>query len=150
MSTDRPAEPLDDALLRAFGDELVRLGRRRVFNPEGAILELSAFRLLWLVVEHGPRSMREIEEGLQLEQSTVSRQVNAAVKHGLVRRTTAPDQHHRLVEATDEGRRAYEHDSELRAVAYRTALTELGARHVEELVASLRAFNDVFDDALEQ
>ena len=150
MSTDGPAEPLDDALLRAFGDELVRLNRRRVFNPDGALLELSAFRLLWFVVEHGPRSMREIEDGLQLEQSTVSRQVNAALRHGLIRRTPSADQHHRLIEATEEGRRSYEHDSGLRALAYRTALTELGARHVEELVTSLRAFNDVFDRTQER
>ena len=59
-------------------------GRRAV---EGrARLGTADLRLIWLLVEDGPRTMREISEELGLEQSTVNRQVNSALKAGYLER----------------------------------------------------------------
>ena len=69
-------------------DELQRLNRRKANTFAGAILEASAFNILWRLWE-GPRTLRELSVELELEQSTVNRQVNAAIKawlHRAIRR----------------------------------------------------------------
>ena len=66
-------------------DELQRLNRRKANTFAGAILEASAFNILWRLWE-GPRTLRELSVELELEQSTVNRQVNAAIKHGYIER----------------------------------------------------------------
>ena len=40
-------------------------------------------RLLWLLTSQGPQTMRQVAEALGLEQSTVNRQVHAALARGL-------------------------------------------------------------------
>ena len=137
----------DDRTLRALGDELMRLTRRRATTYPGSILDPSAFRLLWLLTEGPPRTLRELAEELQLDQSTVNRQVNAAINHGLVERYAVADSASRLVRPTDAGRAAYLHDGKLRAEVYTSVLDELGAERAGALVAELREFNDALDRA---
>ena len=81
---------MDEALLRALGDEVLRLSGRRMATLPGSRLDSSAFRILWRLEECGPLTLREIAEQLQLEQSTINRQVNSAIKHGLVERVPSP------------------------------------------------------------
>lgn len=138
-------EQLDDELVRSMGEELLRISRRRVQAPEGVQLDLSAFRILWLLAQRGPSTHREIGEELQLEQSTVSRQVKAAVEHGLVEREEI-DGAQRL-RATEQGLEAYRVDRQVRAAAFRTALAELGPTRVEQLHHDLKAFNDALERA---
>jgi DNA-binding MarR family transcriptional regulator len=137
----------DDRVLRELGDELMRLSRRRSQSYPGSRLDTSAFRLLWLLSEGAPRTLRELADELQLEQSTVSRQVNAAIKHGLVERYAVPDSPSRPLRATEAGRAAYVHDAALRAEVYQSVLDELGSRRAERLVAELRELNDGLDRA---
>jgi DNA-binding MarR family transcriptional regulator len=136
---------LDDELVRAVGEELLRISRRRVQAPEGVQLDLSAFRILWLLVQRGPSTHREIGEELQLEQSTVSRQVKAAAAHGLVEREEV-DGTQRL-RATEQGLEAYRVDRQVRAAAFRAALAELGPSRVQRLLQDLTAFNDALERA---
>ncbi|KHL17116.1 UNVERIFIED_CONTAM: hypothetical protein LK11_13760 [Mumia flava] len=138
---------MDDDLLRAFGDEVMRISRRRVSVPAGSVLDPSAYRILWSLVDHGPLGLGELGEELQLEQSTVSRQVKAAVRHGLVERVITEGTRQRVVRATAAGEEAYWHDARLRGERFRQALGELGAEHVRVLAADLRAFNDALDRA---
>ena len=49
-------------------------------------------RLLWMFSDGRPRTLREIAEELGLEQSTVNRQANAALKAGLLDRSRQPGQ----------------------------------------------------------
>ena len=140
----------DDRLLRELGDELMRLSRRRAQTYPGSRLDTSAFRLLWLLTEGPPRTLRELADELQLDQSTVNRQVNAAIKHGLVERYAVPDSPSRLLRPTEAGRAAYVHDGTLRASLYRAVLDELGADRAEALVAELRELNDGLDRAHSQ
>lgn len=138
---------LDDDLVRGVGDELLRISRRRVVSPPGSTLDLSAFRILWLLVEHGPRTLSEIGDDLQLEQSTVSRQVSSAGKRGLVERVSRPDSPHQVVQATSAGREAYEVDGAVRSRRFRAALHAMGPERVRRLRSDLAAFNDAIDAA---
>jgi len=134
-------------VLRELGDELMRLARRRSQVYPGSVLDTSAFRLLWLLTEGPPRTLRELADELQLEQSTVSRQVNAAIGHGLVERYAVPGSPSRLLRPTEAGRAAYVRDGALRAEVYNAVLDELGPERAEALVAELRELNDGLDRA---
>ena len=142
------ADAIDDALLRALGDELIRLNRRRMTTYAGARLDNSAFKILWLLVETGPMTLKEIAEHLLLDQSTINRQVNAAIDRGLAERIAREDHPARLVRASAAGEADYRHDAELRAAVWRQALAELGAGHAAGVVADLKRLNDAFDRAM--
>ena len=140
----------DDRVLRELGDELMRLSRRRAQNYPGSQLDTSAFRLLWLLTEGASRTLRELADELQLDLSTVNRQVNAAIKHGLVERYAVPGSPSRLLRPTGAGTAAYVHDAALRAEVYQAVLDELGADRSGALVAELRELNDGLDRAHSQ
>jgi len=137
----------DDRLLRELGDELMRLSRRRAQTYPGSRLDTSAFRLLWLLTEGPPRTLRELADELQLDLSTVNRQVNTAIKHGLVERYAVADSTSRLLRPTEAGRAAYVHDAAPRAEVYDAVLDELGTERAGALVAELRELNDGLDRA---
>jgi DNA-binding MarR family transcriptional regulator len=138
---------MDDRVLRELGDELMRLTRRRTQAYPGSRLDTSAFRLLWLLTEGQPRTQRELADELQLDPSTVTRQVSAAISHGLVERFAEPGASARLLRPTEAGRAAYLQDAELRAKVYQDVLDELGASRSAALVAELRELNDGLDRA---
>ena len=138
---------MDDRVLRELGDELMRLTRRRTQAYPGSQLDTSAFRLLWLLTEGPPRTQRELADELQLDPSTVTRQVSAAISHGLVERYAEPGSAARLLRPTEAGRTAYVQDAELRAEVYQAVLDELGASRASALVAELRELNDGLDRA---
>lgn len=135
----------EDDLLPGLGAELLRVGRLRAASYPGSQLENSAFRILWLLVERGPSTQRDLAEELQLERSTVTRQVAAVMDRGLVERHDTPGRGGRLLRPTDAGERAFRHDGELRAARLTAALGELGPERSARMVADLRAFNDAFD-----
>jgi DNA-binding MarR family transcriptional regulator len=137
----------DDSVLRELGDELMRLTRRRTQVYPGSHLDSSAFRLLWLLTEGRARTQRELADELQLDPSTVTRQLGAAISHGLVERYAHPGGTGRLLRPTEAGRTAYVHDGALRARVYDSVLEELGADRAAALVAELREFNDALDRA---
>lgn len=133
------------SLLGDLGDELLRFGRRRYTHVEGTELDTSAFRLLWVLSDERPRTLRELAEELDLELSTINRQVNAAVRAGLLERFSVPDSTSKPVRRTPEGRRLYEHDSAVHADLLRSVLAEMGADPARELISGLRAFNDAYE-----
>jgi DNA-binding MarR family transcriptional regulator len=137
-----------DPLLRALGDEILRVTRRRATTYPGSVLSNSAFRILWVLAETGPRTVGELADELQLEQSTVSRQVASAVRQGHLDRFAAEPRV--LLRPTAEGGEAYRHDAEVRAAVYRAALAGLGEARGHRLVEDLEAFNDGLDRALER
>lgn len=144
---DGVADGIDEALLRAFGTEVMRASRRRSVAPPGSRLESSAFRILWLLVEAGPRSLQELAHDLQLERSTVNRQVNAALRHGLVERFVVPGRAGRHLRPTPAGLEDYQHDAALRGEVFAEVLGELGATRSRRLLEDLHAFNDAYDRA---
>ncbi|GAA1798740.1 hypothetical protein GCM10009795_050270 [Nocardioides hankookensis] len=131
--------------LSELADELMRVSRRRHTNVDGTELDMSAFKVLWVLSDDRPRTLRELADDLDLELSTINRQVNAAIRAGLLERFAVPGSPSRPVRPTREGRRLYEHDSAIHADLYRSVLAEMGADSVRELTQGLRAFNDAYE-----
>ena len=142
-----------------LGHQLLRLQRRRAATPPGTTLEVSAFRILWVMDHAGPCTLRELADQLDLEQSTVNRQVHAALDAGWLEERPGPSEgagpasrsRARHFGPTRAGRAAYEHDGRLRAGRYLAALEALGPDRSARLLADLTAFNDAWDawDALD-
>lgn len=132
----------------ALGGELLRLQRRRTTVYDGTVLDNSAFRLLWLLSDGEPRTLRRLAECLDLEQSTVNRQVNAALAAGYLERFASAGSPGKLVRPSTAGEQAFEHDGRIRAELISRALGELGGARAGRLIADLHAFNDAWDRVL--
>jgi DNA-binding MarR family transcriptional regulator len=105
--TEDPEEAVD--ALQAQMAELWRHGRARMRELARQVhpdLDPASYPLLTLLVLHGPQRISELGSRLELDKSTVSRQVAAAVRLGLVERVPDPsDARARLVDLTPDGRR---------------------------------------------
>ncbi|WP_139982627.1 MarR family winged helix-turn-helix transcriptional regulator [Nocardioides litoris] len=145
-----PADDPDDPLAQvtALGDQLLRLQRRRRHVYDGTVLENSAFRLLWVLADGEPRTLRRLATDLDLEQSTVNRQVNAAIAAGWLERFEVEGSASRLVRPTAAGTDAFRHDGLVRATAIRAALDALGPERAAVLVDLLGELNDAWDAAV--
>ncbi len=117
---------------------------RRVAEQRGPVRPAEG-RLLWLLSDGRARTLGEIAEDLNLEQSTVNRQVNGALKAGLVERTRDGGRAWRFA-ATSQG-----------AATFETALTEhltlhdgalAAVRDPETFLAELALFVDAYGAAL--
>jgi DNA-binding MarR family transcriptional regulator len=140
---------VSDETLAALRHELMRLGRRRETSQTATGVDASAFKILWVVVEHGPHTLRGLAERLQLEQSTINRQVHAAEGHGLVERREGPAASGMLVHATEAGEAAYAAESQARTEGLRDIVVTLGEEAIARLATGLADFNDAIDDAIE-
>lgn len=138
-----------DETLAALRHELMRLSRRRDSSGCATGLDVSAFRILWVAVEHGPHTLRGLAERLQLEQSTINRQVHAAEGHGLVERREDPAATGLLVHVTPAGEAAYAAESRARAEGLREVVDLMDEAEVVGLAAGLAGFNDAVDAAIE-
>ena len=118
--------PADLSADRRVASLVGRLEVHRRLAEDRSALNQSEGRLLWFLSDGGPRTLREIAEGLNLEQSTVNRQVNAALAAGHLRRFIEPGRSARLVEPTEEGLVVYEAASERALGAYADGLAALG------------------------
>ena len=127
-----------------LGDQVARLiveadNLKRVWD-QGYQLCLADRRLLWLLIDGQPRTLREISECLGLEQSTVNRQVNSALASGLLRRYREHGKSASVIVATDEGRDSYKMDSIRGRDAYSKAMSDLGEADSAHFVALLERF----------
>ena len=113
-------------LLVRFDTQRRTISHRLRMNPAEA-------RLLWLLSVDSPRTLRDVGEALELEQSTVNRQVNASIRSGLIQRHRGPDGRAFLVEPTPEGAAAFDADMRDLLGGYGEALRELGDRADEFL-----------------
>jgi len=89
-------------------------------------LGVSEMRLLWILQQADEWTLRDISEHLGLEQSTVNRQVNAAVTAGLVTKQRGHDQPTYLFRASDEGTLRFEACAGKVLERYQAALDSLG------------------------
>lgn len=113
-----------------------------------ATLGTADMRMLWLLADGEARTLRQIAHDLNLEQSTVNRQVNAAVTAGIVERAREGGSGPYLFTATAQGRREFERNLDASQTAYRQALASLddeGPRFLE----LMRRFVDTYHHAVE-
>lgn len=143
------SESVTDDTLRRLSDELIRIRRRREVGDPAMILDGSAFKILWLLVDHGPHTLRALADHLQLEQSTINRQVKVVLARGLAQRHSEPGSAGKLITATPAGERAYRHDADLRHEGLRSVVDGLGERSMADLAVGLAALNDAIDQAIE-
>ncbi|MBT0993562.1 MarR family winged helix-turn-helix transcriptional regulator [Cellulomonas sp. DKR-3] len=126
-----------------------RLERQRRTWEARSTLGTAELRLLWLLTEGEPRTLREIAERLHLEQSTVNRQVNAAVKAGHVRKSRAPGSAF-LFEPTPAGRAQLEEDTAYALGQFRVVLDRLGPDDAAHLLELLGRFVDLYGEAVDE
>jgi DNA-binding MarR family transcriptional regulator len=124
VTSPQPDTPL--ARDRRVAAALTRLDVHRRYAEHHSPLGVADGRLLWLLSDGRPRTLREIGDALRLEQSTVNRQVNAALHAGLVRRIAEPGRSARLLEPTPAGLEAFEAATAKALGAYAVGLGALG------------------------
>lgn len=120
-------------------------GRRAVESY--ARLGQADLRLLWLLASEGPQTMKEISSALHLEQSTVNRQVNAALAAGLVERVARPGSAARVVRVTAEGEQAFAADLRMSTEVLEAALASVPAAERDAFAAHLAAFAAAYREA---
>lgn len=140
--------PWPSPLYRDLAEEFLRMARRRSHVDPDSILEVSAFSLLWILSDGRPRTLRQLTDAMQLEQSTVNRQVNAAIKHGYLERFDVAGSISKQVRPTRAGLDAFEHDGLLRARRLERVLSDMGPGSPAALFRQLHAFNNAYDRTL--
>ncbi|WP_010539819.1 MarR family winged helix-turn-helix transcriptional regulator [Dietzia alimentaria] len=135
-------------LERRLASTLTRLDKERRALEGFQRLGTADLRLLWLFADGRARTLRDVAGELGLEQSTVNRQVNAAVGAGLLERTRRPGGTAYDINRTADGRRTYDEVSRFSMGVYATALDAMGDDAAEELVVLLQDFLGHFQSAL--
>lgn len=112
-----------------------KLDRYRRDHEQAMSLGTADLRILWLFSDNVPRTLKEVAHELGLEQSTVNRQVNAAVSEGLLERNREPGASAYRFVRTAAGRDAFEADLAISLGGYENALEAMGE---EDATAFLR------------
>ncbi|WP_448852849.1 MarR family winged helix-turn-helix transcriptional regulator [Corynebacterium sp. 335C] len=105
-------------------------------------------RLLWLLRDGRPRTMRDIADALGREQSTVNRQVNGAVQSGLLGRGEEEGRRAHVFTPTPEGTEVFAENLRISLGANEAALDALGER-AGEFLDLFGRFTDAFEAAAE-
>ncbi|KXO96347.1 MarR family winged helix-turn-helix transcriptional regulator [Tsukamurella pseudospumae] len=132
---------MDDAA-RRLEREINALGQHMRARPRSMELHLdrSAYHVLLLLDYTGPRTLKEIATELELEQSTVNRQVNKAIEHGLLEADGAVSGPKRI-RPTAAGQAAYLRDREIKLRGIGEILGDLDEADREALIGGLTALN---------
>lgn len=102
--------------------------------------------VLFHLVSTGPLRASALAESVHADPSTVSRQVGALVKDGLIRRQADPeDGRASLLAATDQGLALYSRHIERRDGHYRAMLANWSARDVQRFADLLARFTTDFE-----
>lgn len=146
MSTTNRRRGAESDAARTIAGHFAAFDRhRRVLGQRSTALGTADLRLLWLLTDREPRTLRQISEALGLEQSTVNRQVNAAITADLVTRsrdgTTGPY----LFTISGRGTEEFEHHLDVTLNAYRDALDALGPRSAD-FIALMGEFLEAYGE----
>ncbi|ATG53098.1 MarR family transcriptional regulator [Brachybacterium vulturis] len=140
--------PGEDAAAREPRREVARLlsllDRHRRLHRQERNLGDADLRILWLFADGSTRTLREIADALHLEQSTVNRQVNAAVTEGLLERTRGHGGQAYRFQRTATGYRLFEADVAASLAGYDEALAALGAADAATFVDLLGHFTEAY------
>jgi DNA-binding MarR family transcriptional regulator len=107
-------------------------------------LDVTGYPLVSAIGWRGAMRPSEIAAVLQLDKSTVSRQIDAAAKLGLVERVPDPDDARAVtVRLTDAAQERMDELKDARAERWRAALAEWAPGDITELTRLLRQLNQV-------
>lgn len=119
---------------RRIASILSRLDSQRHIQESRMRLGTADLRLLWLLADGQSRTLKEISTELRLEQSTVNRQVNAALGSGLVVRRRRQGEGAYEFERTESGRHIFEEDTGRTLGVYAAALDRMGPDRCESFL----------------
>ncbi|MGC3020809.1 MULTISPECIES: MarR family winged helix-turn-helix transcriptional regulator [unclassified Brevibacterium] len=132
---------------RRMGVLVTRLERIRRMQTNQMDLGTADLRILWLFADGRSRTLKEISEDLSLEQSTVNRQINAAINEGLLQRSREAGSAARRISPTVQGVTAFERDVEKSRAALQVGLDALGD-DAEDFLGSFTRLLDAYEDAV--
>jgi DNA-binding MarR family transcriptional regulator len=128
---------------------LMRLGeatRRATDMKPHRALDRAAYVILRRLQQDGPQNVSSIAAALNLDGSTVTRQVTALQKDGLIERRRDPtDGRGIVIEATDLGLRQVDSVREARRALYATVLADYNEQEQHDLAAALEKFTAALD-----
>jgi DNA-binding MarR family transcriptional regulator len=128
---------------------LMRLGeatRRSTEVKPHRALDRAAYVILRRLQQDGPQNVSVLAAALNLDGSTVTRQVTALQKDGLIERRRDPrDGRGTVIEATALGLQQVEAVREARRSLYGTVLRDYSGAEREELAATLERFTAALD-----
>ncbi len=129
---------------RALEAELTRLVRRsHSYRTPGPTLERGSYAVLDLLVERGPVRASDLAPALDLDLSTVSRQVSGLIEAGLVLREADPrDGRAHLLVPSAQGRVLLHRVREQRRNAVREVVHGWEPAEVRSFAGMLARFND--------
>lgn len=144
MSRDDATEAHDPAA-RAMARLLWRFEIMRRAEEQAEELRSAEGRLLWLLTQNdAPRTLKQIAQDLQLEQSTANRQVNAALRTGLLHRFREPGAGAWSFEPTQRGAALYERSLNCHLDRVSTALAALEPQEKQHLTHAFTTFIDAY------
>lgn len=126
---------------------VTRLERIRRAQTNLMDLGMADLRILWLFADGHSRTLKQIAAGLSLEQSTVNRQINAALSLGLLKRTREPGSAAQLISPTEQGIAAFEDDVDKARAALRVGLDAL-EDEAEEFIEQFTSFLNAYEGAV--
>jgi len=143
-STDRRAALPAPTRLASL---LHHLDRHRRALESTAELGTAELRLLWLLSDGRSRTLRDIADELHLEQSTVNRQVNAALAAGHLQRVRESGAYR--FSPTAPGAAAFERETAAALAMYAEVLDRMGPA-ADTLLVVLGEFVDRYGEAVER
>ena len=141
----RTAEHHEDA--RRVAALLWHFDRARRAFEHDATLGVADRRMLWMFSDGEPRTLKQIAEDLRLEQSTVNRQVNAAVAAGLLTRSGDADGRPYRFTIAPHGWEAFAGNVDAAFRVYSRALDALGTNG-HRFLDDMGVFIDAYADAV--
>src|SRR5216683_3423998 len=97
-----------------------------VLRPSG--LRVTQFSILAAIARLGEASLKQLEEALAIDQTTLTRSVSLLERDGVIERASHPDGRIKAMRLTAKGRRALEMARPLWARAQDKVLRELGTK----------------------
>lgn len=135
--------PLPSSSNETLAKELMALlasfdAQRRLLGQH-ATLKTADIRLLWLFNDGKPRTLKEMSAELGLEQSTVNRQVNAAINDSLLTRNKKNPTDPYRFEPSEFGAQEFSKYMAATTGAYTQTFAQLGNQN-EEFMTLMRSF----------
>lgn len=138
------AEAVMDQIVRFF--RLMKRASSRFASQQKDGIEQAAYTLLAVLATDGPQRTTALAEAVHSDTSTVSRQVGALVRHGLVQRQADPaDGRACLLAATDSGRRIFDSQRRARAEEMAEVLGGWSSEDLSTVATLLRRLNTDFE-----
>jgi DNA-binding MarR family transcriptional regulator len=134
-------------LLAAISRELMLISRHQLATATRGVLDRSAYLLLSRIDATGPMTARELATALQLEISTVTRQIAAMLRDGFVERISDPaGGQARRLRMTPAGVEHLGADRERYRAGLATVVSDWPDAECEDLYRLLRNLNEQIED----